>query len=87
MADVELIALTIEARRRGLSYGQLVARTTEEERRKIVDKYRGGSQKKGNKGKINKGGPTVPALCGMVLCAASGIRRRRRGPYKPNFYI
>ncbi|MFR4199624.1 MAG: hypothetical protein ACLT09_07025 [Flavonifractor plautii] len=51
MADVELIALTIEARRRGLSYGQLVARTTEEERRKIVDKYRGGSQKKGNKGK------------------------------------
>ena len=29
MADVELIALTIEARRRGVSYGQLVARTTE----------------------------------------------------------
>ena len=51
MADVELIALTIEARRRGLSYGQLVARTTEEERRKIVDKYRGGPQKKANKGK------------------------------------
>lgn len=51
MADVELIAQTIEARRRGVSYGQLVARTTEKERRKIVEKYRGGPQKKGNKGK------------------------------------
>lgn len=51
MADVELIALTIEARRRGVSYGQLVARTTEKERQKIVEKYRGWPQKKGNKGK------------------------------------
>lgn len=51
MADVELIALTIEARRRVLSYGQLVARTAKEERRKIVDKYRSGSGEKGNKGK------------------------------------
>lgn len=51
MADVELIAPTIEARRRGLSYGQLVARTAKEERRKIVDKYRSGSGEKGNKGK------------------------------------
>lgn len=51
MADMELIAMTIEARRRGLSYGQLVARTTEAARRKIVDKYRGQGQKKGNKGK------------------------------------
>lgn len=51
MADVELIALTIEARRRGVSYGQLVARTTEKERWKIAEKYRGGPQKKGNKGK------------------------------------
>ena len=51
MADVELIALTIEARRRGVSYGQLVARTAKEERRKIVDKYRSGPAEKGNKGK------------------------------------
>ena len=51
MADVELIALTIEARRRGVSYGQLVARTTEEERRKIVDEYRRGPRRKKNKGK------------------------------------
>ena len=51
MADVEQIALTVEARRRGVSYGQLVARTTEEERRKIVDKYRSGPAEKGNKGK------------------------------------
>lgn len=51
MADVELIALTIEARRRGVSYGQLVARTTEEERRKIVDEYRRGPRRKENKGK------------------------------------
>ena len=28
MADVELIALCIAARRRGLTYGQLVAQTT-----------------------------------------------------------
>ena len=33
MADVELIALCIAARRRGLTYGQLVAQTTEAERR------------------------------------------------------
>ena len=50
MADVELIALCIAARRRGLTYGQLVAQTTEAERRRIVDKYRRGPKRKENKG-------------------------------------
>ena len=51
MADVELIALRIAARRRGLTYGQLVAQTTEAERRRIVDKYRRGPKRKENKGR------------------------------------
>ena len=50
MADVELIALCI-AGRRGLTYGQLVAQTTEAERRRIVDKYRRGPKRKENKGR------------------------------------
>ena len=49
--DVELIALCIAARRRGLTYGQLVAQTTEAERRRIVDKYRRGPKRKENKGR------------------------------------
>ena len=68
MADVELIALCIAARRRGLTYGQLVAQTTEAERRRIVDKYRRGPKRKENK----QGRALEPALCGMTLCAASG---------------
>lgn len=51
VADVELIALCIAARRRGLTYGQLVAQTTEAERRRIVDKYRRGPKRKENKGR------------------------------------
>lgn len=51
MADVELIALCIAARRRGLTYGQLVAQTTEAERRRIVDKYWRGPKRKENKGR------------------------------------
>lgn len=51
MADVELIALCIAARRRGLTYGQLVAQTTEAERRRIVDKYRRGPKREENKGR------------------------------------
>ena len=41
----------IAARRRGLTYGQLVAQTTEAERRRIVDKYRRGPKRKENKGR------------------------------------
>ena len=40
MADTELIALCIEARKRGITYGQLIAQTTEAERMEIVIKYR-----------------------------------------------
>ena len=71
MADVELIALCIAARRRGLTYGQLVAQTTEAERRRIVDNT--GEAPKGRKIKEDKQGRALePALCGMTLCAASG---------------
>lgn len=45
MADVELIALTVEARRRGMTYGKLVGATTREERKKIVDKFRRSAKK------------------------------------------
>ena len=81
MADVELIALTIEARRRGVSYGQLVARTTEKERRKIVEKYRGGPQKKGNKGKKQgRADGARPLRHGFVRCPRSPGAAQRAGP-------
>lgn len=35
-----LVALAAEARRQGMSYGQLMAATTLYERQKIVDRYR-----------------------------------------------
>ena len=35
-----LVALAAEARRRGMSYGQLMAVTTLYERQKIVDRYK-----------------------------------------------
>ena len=45
MADVELIALTVEARRRGMTYGKLVEATTREERKKIVNRFRKNTKK------------------------------------------
>lgn len=36
----ELTALAAEARRRGITYGQLVASTTEHQRQKIIERYR-----------------------------------------------
>ena len=50
MANVELAALAAEAHRRKISYGQLIAKTTAEEQKKIVEDY-GAKAKKGNKGK------------------------------------
>lgn len=38
--EVALIALALEARARGMSYGQLVSRTSPEEQEKIVQDYR-----------------------------------------------
>lgn len=35
----KLIALSVEAKDRGVTYGQLVASTTEAERKKIAEKY------------------------------------------------
>ncbi len=37
--NTELIALAAEARRRGITYGQLVAGTTSEERWEIIRRY------------------------------------------------
>lgn len=37
--STELIALAAEARRRGITYGQLVAGTTSEERWEIIRRY------------------------------------------------
>ena len=86
MANVELIALCIAARRRGLTYGQLVAQTTEAERRRIVDKYRRGPKRKIKEDK--QGRALEPALCGMTLCAASGppgaAQRANALPYISN---
>ena len=50
MGSEELNALAAEANRRKISYGQLVAKLTEYERKKIVADYRA-QFKKGNKGK------------------------------------
>lgn len=50
MAGVDLIALCIEARRRQMTYGQLIARTSETEQKEIIAKYRGAGKKKENKG-------------------------------------
>lgn len=56
MAGVDLIALCVEARRRRITYGQLIAETSEEEQKKIIAKYRGVSKKKGNKGNSKRAG-------------------------------
>ncbi len=39
-ANRELTALAAEARRRGITYGQLVASTTEHQRQEIIERYR-----------------------------------------------
>ena len=51
-----MIALCVEARRRRITYGQLIAETSEEEQKKIIAKYRGVSKKKGNKGNDKRAG-------------------------------
>lgn len=55
MAGVDLIALCVEARRRGITYGQLITETSEEEQKKIIAKYRG-TREKGNKGNTKRAG-------------------------------
>lgn len=40
MANIDLIALCVEARRRKISYGQLMVITSEEDRKKIVEAYK-----------------------------------------------
>lgn len=37
--SLALIALAVEARQRGVTYGRLVAATTEDERQRIVERY------------------------------------------------
>lgn len=37
--SLALIALAVEARRRGVTYGQMVATTTEGERQQIIERY------------------------------------------------
>ena len=56
MAGVDLIALCIEARRRQMTYGQLIARTSETEQKEIIAKYRGKEKKKENKGTQKRAG-------------------------------
>ena len=56
VAGVDLIALCIEARRRQMTYGQLIARTSETEQKEIIAKYRGASKKKENKGTQKRAG-------------------------------
>lgn len=56
MAGVDLIALCIEARRRRMTYGQLIAETSETEQKEIIAKYRGASKKKENKGTQKRAG-------------------------------
>ncbi len=56
MAGVDLIALCIEARRRQMTYGQLIARTSETEQKEIIAKYRGAGKKKENKGTQKRAG-------------------------------
>lgn len=40
--NMELTALAVEAKRQGMSYGQLVAATTAREQQKIIRAYMGG---------------------------------------------
>lgn len=56
VAGVDLIALCIEARRRQITYGQLIARTSEAEQKEIIAKYREVGKKKENKGTQKRAG-------------------------------
>lgn len=47
--EIALIALSVEARRRGMSYGQLVPTLTPDEQEEIVQRYR--DEKAAQKGK------------------------------------
>ena len=47
--EMALTALALEARRRGIGYGKLVAGTTVEEQKKIVQKYEEQAGKKKRK--------------------------------------
>lgn len=48
--DDKLTALAMEAGRRGISYGRLMATTTPEERKKIITLYLVNKQKKKDRG-------------------------------------
>ena len=56
VAGVDLIALCIEARRRQMTYGQLIARISETEQKEIIAKYREAGKKKENKGTSKRAG-------------------------------
>lgn len=56
VAGVDLIALCVEARRRRMTYGQLIARTSEAEQKEIIAKYREVGKKKENKGTQKRAG-------------------------------
>nr|WP_300169340.1 hypothetical protein [uncultured Flavonifractor sp.] len=53
---MDLIALCVEARRRRMTYGQLIARTSEVEQKEIIAKYREVGKKKENKGTQKRAG-------------------------------
>ena len=39
-SEMAIVALNVEARRRGTSYGKLLVRLNEEEKRRIIREYR-----------------------------------------------
>lgn len=63
-----LTALAVEARRRGVSYGQLVAATTEWEQQEIIWEYMGGPKELGME--------WVPKQEGERICPAHGTIER-----------
>ena len=69
MAGVDLIALCIEARRRQITYGQLIARTSEAEQKEIIAKYR----EVGKKKELKRGRAGEPAPLDMILSGTPGM--------------
>ena len=45
-SNLQLIALAVEARRRGTTYGQLVASTTAQEQREIIEAFLQGRRRR-----------------------------------------
>lgn len=64
MANIELIALCVEARRRKISYGQLMVITSEEDRKKIVEAYKKGKLRNLEKGRASESAPSEMGLFG-----------------------